>query len=131
MRDRVFHAEENTARVDREEAVPARGIEFLDRTGILEARILAERVEAAEPRDAGVHHIFHALLVGNVDAEKNGGRTMPRRGLRSARLVDIGDDHARAFRDEQTNGLAADIVHPAGNDDALSRQASGIFIVPA
>ena len=70
--------------------------------------VVEHDVEPAEARHGEVDERLHLVRVGDVGPPEGGGVTELRRHLFAARRVHVGDDHLRAFFDEELDRRAAD-----------------------
>ena len=79
----------------------------------VEAGVVDEDVDAAAALHRLVDHPADGRLVGNVDLEPDAVRERLRR---LARVLEVGDDHARARVGEASRDRVADALRAAGDD---------------
>jgi len=126
VRQYVLHAEEGAADVDRDHLVEHGGVLlFQGRDLALDAGVVEEHVDAAERVDRRLHVGGDVLLLADVgpgDGDAAAATQRVARGVQ-ALLVDIHQQHRRAFLEEAFGDLLADATGPAGDHRDLVLQA--------
>jgi len=118
-RDHVLHREERALEIDGEHPVPRLFGQLDHAADVRDAHVIVEHVDAAEIRDAGLHHRLDIGILRHVGAERQReaafiGDDVGR--LLGGAQVDVDAEHLRAFARAGDRGRLA--VAPAGADRA-------------
>ena len=89
---------------------------------MLQAGVLRQNIEAAEPAGSLIDESADGVLSGDVDGKKVRIGAELRRRAPASGLVDVADNDPRAFKNELSSGFLADIVHPSGQRGSFCQQ---------